>query len=402
MCFVCSYRSTKPKSADADHLKASSSPSQALHPYIVRSPGQSGGGSRRSRKLYEEIAGNGQGLNDEGTLSYAPISLGLDASNPSRFRYPLTPPEVKFRIGVISDLDAESADPSDPGKWLSYLREGNLYIQQDKLDPSKTNISVEWDESAIHVIKSGLAYSGRGMELSTLNVFNGRLFSCDDRTGVIYELVRDGSLEIIPTPWAILADGNYTGGSFKCEWATVKDGDFYVGGNGRDLVTPEGKIIKNSKFVKRITAHGEVTHLDWAENFDKMATALNIHFPGFVVHEAAGWSDILDKWMFMPRYVSSEKFDINALRHSGSNVVLMADEHFDNVQVGHIGQVIPTHGFSGFKWIPGTNDQLVVALKSLEVENKQQTYIMAFDLRGNVLLPETKISDQKFEGIEFI
>lgn len=72
-------------------------------------------------------------------------------------------------------------------------------------------MSVEWDESAVHIIKSGLAYSGRGMELSTLNVFNGRLFACDDRTGVVYELIRDASMEIIPTPFAILADGNYTG-----------------------------------------------------------------------------------------------------------------------------------------------------------------------------------------------
>jgi len=175
-----------------------------------------------------------------------------------------------------------------------------------------------------------------------------------------------------------------------------------VGGHGRDLITPDGKVLKNQKFVKRITAHGEVSHLDWAENFDKMATALNVHFPGFVVHEAAGWSDLLDKWMFMPRYVSSEKFDPKTISHSGSNVVLMADEHFDNVQVGHIGQVVPTHGFSGFKWIPGTNDQLVVAIKTLEVDGKQQSFIMAFDLRGNVLLPETKIADQKFEGIEFI
>lgn len=194
-------------------------------------------------------------------------------------------------------------------------------------------MSVEWDDNAVHIIKSGLAYSGRGMELSTLNVFNGRLFSCDDRTGVLYELIRDTSLEITPVPFAILADGNYTGVSFKCEWATVKDGDLYVGGHGRDIITADGKVLKNQKFVKRITSHGEVSHLDWAENFDKMATALNVHFPGFVVHEAAGWSDLLDKWMFMPRYVSSEKFDPKTISHSGSNVVLMADEHFDNVQV---------------------------------------------------------------------
>lgn len=41
----------------------------------------------------------------------------------------------------------------------------------------------------------------------------------------------------------------------------------------------------------------------------------------------------MDKWMFMPRYVSSEKFDPKTIKHAGSNIVLMADEHFDNVQV---------------------------------------------------------------------
>jgi len=50
------------------------------------------------------------------------------------------------------------------------------------------------------------------MELSVLNVFNGKLISCDDQTGVIYELVRQNlTMDITPTPWAILADGNFTG-----------------------------------------------------------------------------------------------------------------------------------------------------------------------------------------------
>lgn len=69
-----------------------------------------------------------------------------------------------------------------------------------------------------------------------------------------------------------------------------------------------------------------------------------------------------------------------------------------------MGQLVATHGFSSFKWIPGTNDQMVVALKCVEVKetNTQMTYIMAFDLQGNILLPETKVDDHKYEGIEFI
>jgi len=47
---------------------------------------------------------------------------------------------------------------------------------------------------------------------------------------------------------------------------------------------------------------------------------------------------------------------------------------------------------------------MVVALKCVEVKetNTQMTYIMAFDLQGNILLPETKVDDHKYEGIEFI
>jgi len=72
------------------------------------------------------------------------------------------------------------------------------------------------------------------------------------------------------------------------------------------------------------------------------------------------------------------------------------------VQVGHIGDLIPTHGFASFKFVPGTGDQVLVAIKSVEAEDKTESYIMAFDLKGNVLLPETKFADQKYEGIEFI
>lgn len=71
-------------------------------------------------------------------------------------------------------------------------------------------------------------------------------------------------------------------------------------------------------------------------------------------------------------------------------------------QVRHIGEQLPTHGFSSFKFIPGTKERLIVALKSEEVKGQVATYIMAFTIDGKVLLPETKVGDYKFEGIEFV
>ena len=46
------------------------------------------------------------------------------------------------------------------------------------------------------------------MELSELVVFNGKLYSVDDRTGVVY-LVENNKV----VPWVILSDGN--GGETK-------------------------------------------------------------------------------------------------------------------------------------------------------------------------------------------
>lgn len=52
-------------------------------------------------------------------------------------------------------------------------------------------------------MKSSLSNGGRGMELSELVVFNGKLYSVDDRTGVVYQ-IDNGKV----FPWLILSDGN--------------------------------------------------------------------------------------------------------------------------------------------------------------------------------------------------
>lgn len=62
----------------------------------------------------------------------------------------------------------------------------------------------------------------------------------------------------------------------------------------------------------------------------------------------------------------------------------------------------PKHGFSSFKFIPGTDDEAIVALKTTEFEGKTATYICAFKTDGTVLLHDTLIENLKYEGLEFI
>ena len=65
----------------------------------------------------------------------------------------------------------------------------------------------------------------------------------------------------------------------------------------------------------------------------------------------------------------------------------------------------PTRGFSDFKFLPGSNDRIIVALKSEENEEQgtQNSYITVFDIEGNMLMEEMEIPGGiKFEGLEFI
>ncbi len=88
---------------------------------------------------------------------------------------------------------------------------------------------------------------------------------------------------------------------------------------------------------------------------------------------------------------------------AGANIKLTANENFTDIRKSTVGELnAPSHGFSSFKFIPGTGDEVIVALKSEELEGKIATYVMAFKLDGTILYPETKIGGRKYEGIEFV
>ncbi|XP_068007394.1 soluble calcium-activated nucleotidase 1 isoform X2 [Melanerpes formicivorus] len=255
--------------------------------------------------------------------------LSLPAGDHYNDTYPLSPPQrnpegLRYRIGVIADLDTQSRS-SEEHTWFSYLKKGYLVLSD-----SGDSVTVEWDKEE-SVLQSHLAEKGRGMELSELVVFNGKLYAVDDRTGVVYQI--EGNKVV---PWVILPDGDGTVGK------------------------------------------------------------------GYLIHESASWSDTLQRWFFLPRRASHQRYDEQADERRGTNLLLSSTQDFGDVTVGRVGEVVPTHGFSSFKFIPNTDDQIIVALKSEEDGGRVATYIMAFTLDGRFLLPETRIGSVKYEGIEFI
>lgn len=117
--------------------------------------------------------------------------------------YPLTTPKrtpkgIQFRIGMVSDLDKESKSKTEEFTWLSYYKKGYLLW-----NPVSNSIKISWDTDDPIILKSSLGESGRGMELSELVVFNGKLYVLDDRTGIVYELHDDRVI-----PFVMLNDGD--------------------------------------------------------------------------------------------------------------------------------------------------------------------------------------------------
>ena len=82
---------------------------------------------------------------------------------------------VEFRIGAIADMDEKSK--VDATTWHSYLKTGTLSLHNDG------SLSVVWDPNPVE-LASHISEKGRGVELSELVVFNGKLYTVDDRSGI--------------------------------------------------------------------------------------------------------------------------------------------------------------------------------------------------------------------------
>lgn len=209
---------------------------------------------------------------------------------------------LSYRIGMVADLDTSSKQKGLDGTtfWRSYMKKGNLvYI------PSKGKLKIFWDAGDPIPLDSSFSLKDRSMELSELVTFNGKLLTFDDRTGLVYELIDNKLL-----PWIILLDGDgHSAKGFKSEWATVRNQMLYVGSMGKEWTTSQGDYVNdNPMFVKIISPTGEIRSVDWSFYYKLLREeSKQISWPGYMIHESAVWSDIHQKWFFLPRRCSREK-----------------------------------------------------------------------------------------------
>ncbi|XP_034114589.2 apyrase [Drosophila albomicans] len=333
-------------------------------------------------------------------------SMHVNSNTEYNSTYPLTAAmtvhggAIVYRIAIIADLDTTSKLVKSDGSttWRSYLKKGYLtYV------PAKNEIQISWDDGAPATLESAFALKGRGMELSELVTFNGKLLSFDDRTGIVYEINNDKVI-----PWLILMDGDgRSSKGFKSEWATVKGHTLYVGSMGKEWTTSMGDFQNNNPmYVKAISTKGEVQSINWTKNYKQLRLmSQQISWPGYMIHESGVWSEEHQRWFFLPRRCSKEKYNETLDEHMGCNILISADEDFVNINTVQLDpeNTSPTHGFSSFKFLPHAKDSVIIALKSEELNGKTSTYLTAFSVGGKTMLPEVRINTEyKYEGFEFI
>ncbi|RCN40111.1 Apyrase [Ancylostoma caninum] len=199
---------------------------------------------------------------------------------------------------------------------------------------------VDWDLSSDRDIMSGFSYKGRGMELSDLTEYNGHILSPDDKTGILFEIKNNKAL-----PWVILnsGPGNTTKG-MKTEWLTIKGSFLYAGGHGVEYRDDKGIVFSEDQM--------------WIKS-----------------------------------------------RLRGTNLLITADERFNAFEIVRVGTLDhPERGFSAFAFVPGTNDNVIVALKSKGMDGKApESFVTVFDIRGQIMMEDQKLGNNyKFEGIFFL
>ncbi|KAH1016099.1 hypothetical protein HUJ04_007374 [Dendroctonus ponderosae] len=270
-------------------------------------------------------------------------STFVDSVHSYNYTYPLSRPLktsslYTFKIGIISDLDKKSKSDKEKTTWYSYLKTGFL-----SFNPTSHHVMVTWDHSEPKLLKNSYSLKDRGMELSELVVFDGRLLTFDDRTGIIFEIINEEKV----VPWILLSDGDgKSAKGFKSEWATVKNQILYIGSMGKEWTTDDGQFENHDpQYIKAVTVTGEVTHINWKNEYNRLRESIGIYWPGYMIHESGVWSDVHRRWFFLPRRCSKEQYNDSLDERKGCNVLLSADSNMYDVTVVELFPVSFAHVF---------------------------------------------------------
>jgi len=321
----------------------------------------------------------------------------------------------EFLFAAVTDQDKASRDASstlEQPKFQAILLPGIL-----KRDKDAGTYSIEFQEERTITTKHNEA--GRGAEYSDLQIFDNRLMTFDDRTGDVVEILndKDGGTSSVAPRFVFTEGYGHSDKGMKWEWATVKDGELYMGSIGKELTNKDLTFKSQAgMWIVAMNEIGQTRRVDWTEQYNFVRLQLFADLPGYVVHEAVHWSSHLKKWVFLPRRISQQPYSPKQDETLGSNKVLLVDEEFTTSTTVEIEfekyKDDGLHGFSAFSFVPNTKDRHVLATRSVEEgcytsdvnDCKFRTYFCVFDIvTGELLMDEVPYHKElKFEGVEFV
>ena len=238
----------------------------------------------------------------------------------------------------------------------------------------------------------------------------------DDRTGEVFEILntKDGTDSFVVPRFVITEGDGDTDKGMKWEWSTIKDGELIMGSMGKEYTNQDGSVKnRNNLWVGILNDHGELRRENWTDKYQVVRHALGASMPGYMIIEAANWSPIMKKWIFLPRRISSDAYDENKDETMGGHQLVILDEDFTNPKVVDLkmSSLDPLKGFSTFAFVPNSDDKHILAIRSVEEscvdftpKCQQRTYFVVLDVTtGEQLSDELEYKDKvKFEGVEFV
>jgi len=323
----------------------------------------------------------------------------------------LVPEKGTLPFVAVTDLDTLSkVTGGEKPKFRSVMAPGTITLGSDgKYD-------IKFDKKT-RTLVTNHNEAGRGAEFSELSIYNKRLLTFDDRTGDVFEILNtnDGKDSYVVPRFVITEGSGETDKGMKWEWSTIKGGELYMGSMGKAYTREDGSIVNtHNLWIAILNGRGELRRENWADKYETVRKVLHATDPGYLIIEAVNWSDHLNKWVFLPRRISSDAYEEVQDEKKGGNKLVLVDPDFSNAQVVTITGISsdPLRGFSSFAFVPGTNDKHLMAIRSVEEDCtggegmvcKQRSYFLLIEtLTGKAISDEVEFSEGlKFEGLEFV
>jgi len=205
----------------------------------------------------------------------------------------------------------------------------------------------------------------------------------------------------------------------------VRGDKLWIGSTGTLGKNESSIVSRDEQFVKIIDSSGLVATTDFFHQFDEISKVFEVNLRegkriflpsglnlinansililGEIEHEAAEWDHFKQKWLFTPRRVTKQKKDAATWNSISTNRAVFVDDNSRDLEILELGDLNKNFGFVGLRYIPGTNNQLVLALKTgLDKQGNQLSTLVVYNQAGMVVMPEITVAEGIYSGVEFL